>query len=61
MKRLDRYGRTPAYLRTVPGDKLVNLAFVEGGYGHAHTKHSFTLMEQFRRAERDAREAKRGL
>jgi endonuclease YncB( thermonuclease family) len=37
MKRLDRYGRTLAYLRTVPGDKLVDLAIVEGGYGHAVT------------------------
>jgi len=61
MKRLDLYGRTLAYLRTVPGDKLVNLAIVEGGYGHAYTTYPFTLMERFRRAERDARQAKRGL
>ena len=61
MKRLDRYGRTLAYPRTVPGDRLVNLAIVEGGYGHAYTTYPFTLMERFRRAERDAREAERGL
>lgn len=58
MERLDRHGRTLAYLRTVPGDKLVNLAIVEGGYGHAYTTYPFTLMERFRRAERDARQAK---
>jgi micrococcal nuclease len=61
MKRLDRYGRTLTYLRTVPGDKLVNLAIVEGGYGHAYTTYPFTLMERFRRAEHEAREARRGL
>jgi hypothetical protein len=61
MRRLDRYGRTLAYLRTVPGDRLVNLAIVEGGYGHAYTTYPFTRMERFRRAERDAREARRGL
>jgi micrococcal nuclease len=60
-RRVDKFGRTLAYLRTVPDDRLVNLAIVVGGYGHAYTEFPFTRMEEFRRAEREAREAKRGL
>jgi micrococcal nuclease len=55
-RRVDKFGRTLAYLRTVPGDQLVNLAIVEGGYGHAYASFPFSMMEQFRQAEREARE-----
>jgi micrococcal nuclease len=60
-RRLDRYGRTLAYLYTVPDARLVNLEIVARGYGHAYTKYPFSRMERFREAERHAREAKLGL
>jgi len=56
----DRYGRTLAYVYLADGS-LVNLEIVEQGYGHAYTRFPFSKVEQFREAERDAREAQRGL
>jgi micrococcal nuclease len=61
MRRVDKFGRTLAYLWTVPDGKLVNLAIVEGGYGHAYTAFPFSMIERFRQAEREAREEERGL
>ena len=60
-RRLDRYGRTLAYVYTIPEGKLVNLAIVAGGYGHAYTAQPYSRIEEFRKAEREAREAGRGL
>lgn len=58
--RRDRYGRTLAYVY-VKDDIFVNLEIVRQGYGHAYTKYPFRYIERFRAAEREAREARRGL
>ena len=59
-QRLDKYGRTLAYLY-LPDDSFVNLEMVRQGYAHAYLTYPFRHMEEFRRAERQAREAGRGL
>jgi micrococcal nuclease len=59
--RLDRYGRTLAYLYLEPGGLFVNREIVARGYGHAYTKYPFTFLEDFRAAERVARERRLGL
>ena len=56
----DRYGRTLAYLRLEDG-RNVNLEIIREGYGVAYTSYPFKYMESFRGAEREAREAKKGL
>ncbi len=55
--RLDRYGRTLAYLYRVPDGRFVNLEIVRQGYGHAYTQYPFQHMEAFRFYER--RQARR--
>lgn len=57
----DRYGRVLAYVYRQRDRLFVNAELVRQGYGHAYTKYPFTQMEQFRRLERQAREAERGL
>jgi micrococcal nuclease len=59
-QRTDRYGRTLAYLFLADG-RFVNAEIVKQGYGHAYTKYPFRYLEDFRRYEREAREAGRGL
>jgi micrococcal nuclease len=59
--RLDRYGRTLAYLHLEPGGLFVNREIIARGYGFAYTKYPFRHMDDFRAAERAAREAPRGL
>jgi hypothetical protein len=39
----------------------LNLEIIERGYGHAYTRFPFSKMEEFRAAERYARETDRGL
>ena len=56
----DRYGRLLRYV-WLPNGKLLNLLIVQEGYGHAYTRFPFTRMEEFRQAEREARELGRGL
>ncbi len=56
----DRYGRTLAYVY-LPDESLLNLEIIRQGYGHAYTRFPFSRMEEFREAEREAREAQRGL
>jgi len=58
----DRYGRTVAYVYLADG-RLVNEEIIRQGYGHAFTKYPFArdMMARFRAAEREAREAGRGL
>ena len=58
--REDRYGRTLAYVY-LEGGRLLDLEIIEQGYGFAYTKYPFSKMEEFRAAERYAREAQRGL
>ena len=59
-QRLDKYHRTLAYLYLSDGT-FVNLEIVRQGYGHAYVDYPFAHMEAFRSAEREAREARRGL
>ena len=59
-QRTDRYRRTLAYLYLLDGT-FVNREIVRQGYGHAYLSFPFRLMESFREAEREAREARRGL
>ncbi len=56
----DRYGRTLGYIYLEDG-RLLNLEIIEKGYGHAYTRFPFSRMEEFRAAERYARETGRGL
>jgi micrococcal nuclease len=60
-QRLDKYGRTLAYLYLVEDGTFVNLEIIRQGYGHAYLNYPFRQMELFREAEREAREANRGL
>jgi micrococcal nuclease len=59
--RVDRYGRTLAYLYRVDDGLFVNKELVARGYAHAYTKYPFAYLEDFRAAERTARERKLGL
>ena len=59
-ERTDRYGRTLAYVRLLDGT-LLNAEIIRQGYGHAYTRFPFRYLDEFRRYEREAREAGRGL
>jgi micrococcal nuclease len=59
--RLDKYGRTLAYLYLEPGGLFVNREIIARGYGHAYTKYPFAFQDDFRAAERAARDGRRGL
>jgi len=56
----DRYGRTLAYVYLTDGS-LLNLEILRQGYGFAYVEYPFSRMEEFRAAEREAREQGRGL
>jgi micrococcal nuclease len=58
--RTDKYRRTLAYLY-LPDGTFVNREIIAQGYGHAYLNYPFRFMEQFRAAEREAREAGKGL
>jgi micrococcal nuclease len=59
--RMDRYGRTLAYLYLEPGGLFINREIVARGYGYAYVKSPFQFMDDFRAAERSARENRLGL
>src|SRR5918992_1148644 len=59
-RRKDKYGRTLAYVYLADGTFL-NAEIIRQGYGFAYTRFPFQYLEEFRRLEREAREAKRGL
>ncbi len=61
-QRIDRYGRTLAYV-SLAGGVLVNEEIIRQGYGHVYVKYRFAqpMMDRLRAAERDARAARRGL
>ena len=59
-ERNDRFGRTLAYVYLRDGT-FANAEIVRRGYGHAYTRFPFRHLERFRRLEREAREAGRGL
>jgi endonuclease YncB( thermonuclease family) len=58
--RTDRYGRTLGYIY-LPDGSLLNVLIIERGFGHAYTRFPFSKMDQFRAAERRARELRAGL
>jgi micrococcal nuclease len=58
--REDRYGRTLAYV-FLPDGEFLNLAIVREGYGFAYTRFPFAYRAEFKRAETEARRARRGL
>jgi hypothetical protein len=58
---VDKYGRLLAYLYLEPGGLFVNREIVAKGFGHAYTQYPFQFMDDFRAAERLAREKKLGL
>ncbi len=58
--RIDKYGRTLAYVYLEDGTFL-NAEIIKQGYGFAYTRFPFKYLEEFRQYERDARENARGL
>lgn len=61
LEQKDRYGRLLAYVYRASDGLFVNREIVRQGYGHAYTQFPFKHLDEFRRAEQEAREAKRGL
>jgi micrococcal nuclease len=59
-QRKDKYGRLLAYVYLLDGTFL-NAEIIKQGYGFAYTKYPFRYLDEFRKYERDAREAKKGL
>ena len=59
-ERVDRYNRLLAYVYRTDG-YFLNLELIKEGYGHAYTRFPFAKMDEFRAAEKEAREAGRGL
>ena len=59
-QRRDKYQRSLAYLFLTDGT-FVNREIIRQGFGHAYLTYPFAYAEDFRAAEREAREAERGL
>lgn len=59
-QKKDKYNRLLAYVFLEDGTFL-NLEIIKQGYGFAYTKYPFKYLEQFRQAEKEAREQGRGL
>ena len=57
----DRYGRILAYVYRERDGLDFNAELVRQGFAHAYTSYPFRRMEEFRRYEREARDAGRGL
>jgi micrococcal nuclease len=58
--RQDTYGRTPAYVY-LADRTFLNAEIIRQGDGFAYTGFPFRYLEEFRRLEREPREAKQGL
>jgi len=58
--RIDKYGRTLAYVYLEDGTFL-NAEIIKQGYGFAYTKYPFKYLEEFRQYEKEARGNERGL
>jgi micrococcal nuclease len=56
----DKYQRTLAYVFTDDGSNF-NLALIEQGFGRAYTRYPFRYKQMFKKAERAARAAGRGI
>lgn len=59
-QRIDKYGRTLAYVYLDDG-RMLNAEIIKQGYGFAYTRFPFKYMEEFREYERQARETGVGL
>ena len=59
-QRRDKYGRTLAYVYLEDGT-FMNAEIIKQGYGFAYTRFPLKYLDEFRRLEREARGAKRGL
>jgi micrococcal nuclease len=59
-ERVDKYGRTLAYVYLQDGT-LVNAEIIKKGFGFAYTKYPFKYLEEFRKYEQEARETWKGL
>jgi micrococcal nuclease len=59
-QKVDRYNRSLVYVYLEDGT-FVNSEIIKNGYGHAYTSFPFKYLEDFRKYEREAREASRGL
>ena len=59
--RLDKAGRTLAYVYRSPDRLFVNQEIIRQGYGHTYAKYPFKHLEAFRSHERAAKEAGKGL
>lgn len=60
-QKADRYGRKLAYVYRARDGLFVNREIIAQGYGFYYGKYAFARMEEFRGAEREARENRRGL
>ena len=60
-EKTDKYGRALLYLYRAPDGLFVNLEIVRLGYGRAYTRFPFKYKKLFRRCEREARKAGRGM
>ncbi len=58
--RIDKYGRTLAYVYREDG-YFYNKEMIREGYAHSYTKYPHPKMEEFNLAQQEARNAKRGL
>ena len=58
--RKDKYWRTLAYVYLEDGTFL-NAEIIRQGYGFAYTRFPFKYLEEFRKFEREARDAGRGM
>lgn len=56
----DKYRRLPRYVY-LPDGTLLNAEIIAQGYGFAYTKYPFSRMKEFRKLQRAARRAGRGL
>ena len=59
--KLDKYGRTLAYIYRYPDGLFVNAEIIRQGYGRAGSEAPFEHMEKFGQLERFARNARKGL
>lgn len=56
----DRYDRLLRYIY-LPDGRLVNAEIIKQGYGFAYTSFPFTKLEEFRKYQKEAQAAKKGL
>jgi micrococcal nuclease len=59
-QKRDKYGRLLAYVFLEDGTFL-NAEIIKQGYGFAYTRFPFKFLDEFRRYEREARKANKGL